>query len=526
MAYASIPALVALIFKLIVIVYAARSPTKTLVTRLFLTLLVVLTVLNIVEFCLLNYLPSHGLTPDANALGFAYVALLLLAGTLTLHLSIALSLEEQSLANRRWFVALLYAPVCVLEYLLLFTDKLVLGFTPFLSYSILRNPGPWYFLVEGFAVLYLSACLAILAYGARSSRPALLRIRNRLWWLGLSPMVLFLIYIVIVDYIGGVRLSAPFHLPIAITFFLLVTTYATHERPRPGGFYRFLYRLFDVEFYVPWSKVRRRKTALYEKVRTMIAELGDLHSIKDIAKRLADIFQCPIVWFVGAQPVASPSGMAKDMTRFPRDRLPHTEGLLMAHAIARTLPETHALMKRHGVAAIVPFHAHSRAASWMLLGEPFVEQVYTPLDLEMVETLFGRIAAHLIDEQVRAESLLTRSDRKQQRLRTRLAETCEQLKLAQKRLETLEQQDPDAKTRFPSFPIDDDLAPAIVASAETGPRRKLDDHVADFEKRLIARALESCGGNQARAAQILGLRPNTLHYKIERYGLYDLKKTS
>ena len=32
-----------------------------------------------------------------------------------------------------------------------------------------------------------------------------------------------------------------------------------------------------------------------------------------------------------------------------------------------------------------------------------------------------------------------------------------------------------------------------------------------------------CGGNKAKAARLLGLRANTLHYKIERYGLAPKK---
>ena len=45
------------------------------------------------------------------------------------------------------------------------------------------------------------------------------------------------------------------------------------------------------------------------------------------------------------------------------------------------------------------------------------------------------------------------------------------------------------------------------------------DEVKQFEVRLIKRALELAGGNQARAAQILGLGTTTLNYKVKTYGL-------
>jgi len=38
-----------------------------------------------------------------------------------------------------------------------------------------------------------------------------------------------------------------------------------------------------------------------------------------------------------------------------------------------------------------------------------------------------------------------------------------------------------------------------------------------FEMRLISRALELTGGNQARAARMLGLGTTTLNYKIKAY---------
>jgi DNA-binding NtrC family response regulator len=45
------------------------------------------------------------------------------------------------------------------------------------------------------------------------------------------------------------------------------------------------------------------------------------------------------------------------------------------------------------------------------------------------------------------------------------------------------------------------------------------DEVQRFEVRLISRALELTGGNQARAARILGLGTTTLNYKIKTYEL-------
>ena len=65
---------------------------------------------------------------------------------------------------------------------------------------------------------------------------------------------------------------------------------------------------------------------------------------------------------------------------------------------------------------------------------------------------------------------------------------------------------------------------AALAEASAAPN-KLDlnsgidffEEVRRFEMRLISRALELTGGNQARAARMLGLGTTTLNYKIKAY---------
>lgn len=46
---------------------------------------------------------------------------------------------------------------------------------------------------------------------------------------------------------------------------------------------------------------------------------------------------------------------------------------------------------------------------------------------------------------------------------------------------------------------------------------KFHEVVRQFEINIIRRALFITGGNQARAARLLGIKPNTLNYKIKLY---------
>lgn len=519
-AYVSIPALIALAFKLALIGYTVRSTQRTAIARLFFALLVVLALVDVDEIFFLNYIARHGVTGPVQASGLVYMALGILTTSILLHLSLALSLDRAEFLHRPWRL-LVYAPALILICLLLVTDKMVRDFTPF-SYSILRQPGPWYGVIEAYWVSCLSVVFATLTYGARASRPALLRIRNRLWLLALAPVLLLAIYLVVANHFSWTQLTFPLYTPITITFFLIVTTYATHERPRPGSFYRFLYRLFDVDAYIPWSKVHQRKAEVYRRAEAMLADLRAIRSVRDTVKRLSEVFQCPVVWMGGQTPIAAGDG--PELARFPRNELVNVDHLLLAHQAATSHPALHALMRDYKVAAIVPFYPYSSAASWMLLGESFNEHVYTPLDFEWVKPLFDRIANHLLDEQMLLRYVLTEERRKLRALRRRLENAGWQLETTENRLHLITQE--NHRLREQAATDSEDPLPQRSAPPErtADGGKTLDEQVSQFEAQMIADALAQCAGNQARAAARLGLRRNTLHYKIKRYGLTSPSK--
>jgi DNA-binding NtrC family response regulator len=49
--------------------------------------------------------------------------------------------------------------------------------------------------------------------------------------------------------------------------------------------------------------------------------------------------------------------------------------------------------------------------------------------------------------------------------------------------------------------------------------RSLKELLEEYERTLIVAALETTGGHQRRAAEILGVLPTTLHEKLKRLGL-------
>ncbi|HLQ24486.1 MAG TPA: helix-turn-helix domain-containing protein [Acidiferrobacterales bacterium] len=521
-----IPSLLALIFKLVLLAYAAKSPVKNSLTRIYLILLVLMFCFDFVEFTGLTLYKLYGFDIDlANLFGVSHFIFLIAFIAVMLHISLLLGLDAEALRGRERYLFLLYLPVIFLEYLLLFTDELVIGFKPYL-YTILCNPGPLYFLFETYAVLYLVAALVNLIYGARRTRfPVISRTRNRLWLLALAPSTLLLSYLIIANHFGWTRLASTFYFPITLTFFLVITTYATHR-----------YRLFEIEFYIPWSKVRKRKTAFYGRIQAIIAEIADLRSVREILQLLANTLRCPVALvggprpmvaaIEGPQPAVATAREALTLAEFPREALEKIDRIVIAHEIAEAMPQTYALMKRHGAAAIVPFHPHSgAAANWMLLGEQFSEQVYTPLDFKVVEALFDRIAERFLDKLLLLRSQLAEAYQDLRDYHRRLAVAWADKEANRKALAAVETEIRELRARNAvllreRFTLIETDRPAPIVT----PEKTLDEYLVEYEANIIKQTLAYCDGNRSEAAQLLGLRPNTLHYKMKRLGLVDDKK--
>jgi transcriptional regulator with GAF, ATPase, and Fis domain len=75
----------------------------------------------------------------------------------------------------------------------------------------------------------------------------------------------------------------------------------------------------------------------------------------------------------------------------------------------------------------------------------------------------------------------------------------------------------------PTVPVDRISAPAIAQERTSSP--SLPTAVADLERQHILDALEQCGGNQTRAARILGISRNTLLARLDNYGLPRPRKS-
>jgi hypothetical protein len=513
-----LPAIISLLLKAGIYLYARASRTHNFQTQLYLGFLFALSIQNVSEIFALYALNVNGVMATFEAKLFYAASIAAFAPLI--HLALSLAFDEQH-RIRRILPACIYLWALLLEILLFFTPALVRDFQV-LNYgfglSITRVPGPLYFLFELYSIGTFVGVLALAIYGSRRQTNAQHRLKNSILAIAVAPMAVLVVLVLGLLHFGIKLINWSVTFPFAISFFLIVTAYAIYQ-----------HRLFDIEFFIPWSNVRRRKTAFYDRIRTMIAEIADLASVGQILNRLADTLRCPVALLGGPQPVPATTDGSTRMLSFPLDELRKIEQIVVANEIGTAMPKIHALMKQHGVAAIVPFYPRSRtAASWMLLGDSFSEQVYTPLDFKMVEQLFAHMAEQFLDKLLFLRSQLHEARDQLQTLQYRLDEADDtvaklreqntllrqyNVRLLQERSDTQTDSDPAKPTSVPK-----------LAPVPTQIDKSLDEYVSQFEARLIAQALKRCGGNKSQAARMLGLRANTLHYKIERYGLTEKER--
>lgn len=495
-----LPALIALAIKILLFAYALRSPLKGRDTRLYLVLLLILGGHNATEIFILTYYPNYGLDATVAGYGYAYFATLILFVAVVLHLSLRVSIKN---ARHSAAVLLIYVPVLCLEALLLFTDKLVHGFVAMNSLTIIREPGALYYLLETYVVVYLAASLANLIYGARVLTP-FERVRIRWWLLALAPMASLMIYIMVARHFGLTHISSTIYVPITQTWFLLVSIYATYQ-----------YRLFEIEFYIPWSGLRKRKTELYRRIRGLIAEMAELPNIQQAVDHLATMFECPVALIGATKPIVAPNG-THAMTSLPVDVLKGINRMVIAQEFESERPMTLRTLRDHGVAAVVPFFPNNRGArGWLLLGNKFNDAVYNRDDIVHVERLFERLADLFLDRLLGQRKALTDAYKEIRTLRL----TVQQLNVELSQIEdTLERERNEARE---ALAIKDALLSRMQMATQQAEwkNKSLHECIADYEAYIIRNALTECGGNKSEAARALGVKANTLHYKLLKHGI-------
>ncbi len=392
----SLPAIVALTIKLLIILYARASDSHNRETQLFLLFLFAVAIVDIAEIAHFYGL-ANGRLPIVEFTLFYVAGLTALA--LLLHLAASLALEPHQPRSGRALALSGYTYGGALILLLLGTPLIVTGFER-VGFTLTRVPGPLYVLLEIYTIGVCLAVLALFAYGALYQATARNRARCALLLAGLVPGATVLMAILVLLRFEITWLNSRAILPFAVSVFLLTSAYAIYQ-----------HRIFDIQFFIPWSRARRRKSAFHDGIRRLIAEIADLPSASQIVQRLSDTLRCPVALLGPSKPVFAGEAAA-EMARLSGERLANIDQIVVAHEIADSRPQVYQDMKSNRIAAIVPFHPHSEGASgWLLLGDGFSDHVHSPLDFQLVEELFGKMSDLFLDRFVTLRSQLRYANR-------------------------------------------------------------------------------------------------------------------
>jgi hypothetical protein len=509
----ALPAVLSLIAKAAIYFYARYSKVHNLQTRLYLLFLFSLSVQNLAELGAFVAKAESLVQPWSGRL---YFGTNIFAVVFLLHLALLVGNGWRHTSDNKipaWGIALLYTPALFLETLLWGTSLLVAGFEP-MGYTYTKIPGLLFFLWESYAICYFFVAMGVLVYGSSTRSTAFQRLQNKFLLVGLLPIITLAIAVIVLQRFGFHGFNTTSTLPIAITFFLAVTAHATHQ-----------HRLFDIEFFIPWSKTRKRKTEFYRRIQTTMGEIAVMNSVQEILDRVAKILRCQVALLGMPQPIVAPvadqrRGADGDSpSAFPEDALRSIAHIVVTEEIAQTQPELCGLMKRYKIGAIVPFEGYADLSPhWMLLGEHFNRQVYTPLDFHSVEALFHRITDRFLEDRLLQRAELEQLQEENGEIDREIAEI--EADTAQINRDNALMEAANRRLREDNAGLRRDRLHVVKsATAEEAPEkpRTLQERLDEVEGLFVEAALAHFSGDIAGAARRLGVSPRTMHHLMQRH---------
>lgn len=512
----AVPASAALLVKVGILVYAAcYSKVRTLKTRLCLLFVFCMALQNIAE---ISFFLTHvdGWANSQTANGRFWYAATVLAIAVLLHLSVVTGTSQDNAKKHLSILGLvlLYAPVAVLEAIFWRQPRLLIAGFQSMGYTITKVPGPYYFFVELYFITYLGAAVSLFVYGARRQLSSIERLRNKLLFLGVLPFGVLVVTVMILLHLGYRSFNVTATGPVALMFFLASATYALHH-----------YRLVDVSYYVPWSKVRKQKIEFYERVRLASSEICDTRSAAEMLNRVADLMHCQVALVGGPSTlVAVPQDddfVIDDYapSEFPREQLEKIDRIVAVEETADSNPILHELMKRYKVGAVVPVNLARLSTQWLLFGDRFQNHVYTSHDFKIVEELSDRIGRCFVENLFLLRSYLLEADKDVERHEKMLTTLRDDIDVLREKLVAVEWSNSrlradNARRRRRSLRVVSHDARKVVLSGE----KTLEQYLTGRERQIVAAALRQCE-SKSEVALLLGTTEAVLDSLIDRHRL-------
>lgn len=487
----SIPAVTALLLKLMLLWVVKVMPMRTAEARVFLAFLAVLALHNFSEIMVFNYSgPQDGIIPLRS--GLLYFTMSVVAMAVLVHLMLIRLKTSTGWNIPLGYWKLLYVPAGVVLFLLWTSDDMIRGFVPY-GFSYTRVPGPLYGWFEFYALAYLSAAIALLGAAAWYSASRSQRRKNIITALGMAPIIAMPIAVIVLQKAGLNLFNLPLWFALGLTFFLMVMAYAIYE-----------HRLFDVFFHVPGTRLHGRHTRFHQDIKSFLTELDRLPqlSVEEALNKLASTLKCSVALVgpgratVAAEPLsANPNRLKVD--QLATNDLGRIDEIVLTKELRNERPDIYATLSEANCAAVLPFRPfRSTSAGWLLLGGAQNAPDELPIDFEMVESLFHRMGDLFLDNIVREREQLDVLHR----------ELDHQKAVNEQLAARVAQKENTIRTLYNQY-----------ASHGTGV--SLEELTSGLEKKVICDTLAQLHGNVSATAKSLGLTRQTLYAKMENYGI-------
>ncbi len=258
-----VPAVSALLIKIAILYFGRGALLQTALSRAFLALLIIMTGSNALE--LVAYYYGDTLLTTEILLKLYYVSLVCLFALL-LQISMLL-------VNRRLdllFGVANFALGAIMIGFLLFTDLIITGARS-IGYTVTRIPGDFYFLAQAYGIAMIFASVGVCIYGYKAAKYHYAKIQCMYLVVAVFAMC-FPIFIAILAMAAGIEITAAVILPIGISFFLLIITYALNS----DGIY-------DIRVWILGTVMFRLHTSLHREF--MLFKDGKEMSAKERKER-------------------------------------------------------------------------------------------------------------------------------------------------------------------------------------------------------------------------------------------------
>lgn len=370
----AMPAIFALAAKLLLLTYTTRSGNKEKYTLFFTWFLIALGIQNLGEVAHFFALESGDSSLLNTSLNLYYLgAILSLPAILAFALEISVTRGSLKL-NLIWQVCL---SLCVLLVVLVLSTNLIIDGYQIIAFSAKRIPGEYFFLLEILLISVAIGTLGLFIYGSANGPSFRMKMINTYMLIGIAPLVLTVVVVTLLLRIFDANYNAAIILPIAVTFFLVVTTYAIHH-----------HKLFDIQFMLPWTPLATARKRFHEKLAEFSKNLPN--TIPRALEEISSILSCPVALVGLREPIVV--GGRFDLDELNTNKLNHISRWTHVSSLRKTNKSLSQLLETKGIDAVVPYNPrNTQNKGWLFFGNDKNSQLITRSDISAMEKLVSHL---------------------------------------------------------------------------------------------------------------------------------------